>query len=250
MRAQHTWTLLHSPIPTPAVQTSPTPQAPSPLPAPQAGVGPIAMGPAPAPARRMSDIPGSGVTPGEKVVALTFDDGPDPTYTPQVLAVLARFQVTATFFMIGWEAAADPNLVQEVDAAGDGVANHTWSHLDLTRQGGANLGKQVDQTDNLLASLTRRRITCLRPPQGHENPSLLRALGGRGLTTVLWSDDTNDWRRPGTARIVRTAMTELAPGAIILLHDGGGNRSETVQALPMIIQGIRAAGYRFAPICR
>jgi peptidoglycan/xylan/chitin deacetylase (PgdA/CDA1 family) len=198
----------------------------------------------------MNAVPGSAVVPGDKVVALTFDDGPDPIYTPRVLDVLGHYQVTATFFMIGWEAAADPNLVERINATGDGVANHTWSHVDLTRLNPAGLAKQVDQTDNLLASLTGRRISCIRPPQGHYNPTLLSRLAGRGLTTVLWSVDTRDWTRPGTTRIVRSALTDLSPGAIILLHDGGGDRSETVQALPSIIEGIRAAGYRFAPICR
>jgi len=252
MHAQHNWTLPPSPIPTPAVQAGP-PGPGRPAPEPQhvlPHTGPVAMGPAPGPALRMSEVPGSGVVPGDKVVALTFDDGPDPVYTPRVLDVLGHFQVTATFFMIGWEAAADPALVERVDAAGDGVASHTWNHVDLTRLNSAGLGVQVDQVDNLLASITGRRVSCLRPPQGHYNAPLLSRLAGRGLTSVLWSVDTRDWTRPGTGRIVRTALTGLSPGAIILLHDGGGDRSETVQALPSIIEGIRAAGYRLGPICR
>ena len=263
MHAEHNWTLPPSPTSTPAVQAGPGPDQPAAVPKlPLPHAGPVAMGPAtgpamapatgPAmgPARRMNDVPGNGVVPGDKVVALTFDDGPDPAYTPRVLDALGHFQVTATFFMIGWEAAADPNLVQRIDAAGNGVASHTWNHVDLTRQNSAGLGVQVDRTDNVLASITGRKVSCIRPPQGHYNAPLLSRLAGRGLTSVLWSVDTRDWTRPGTGRIERTALTGLSPGAIILLHDGGGDRSETVQALPSIIEGIRTAGYRLAPICR
>jgi len=208
------------------------------------------LAPGSGPARRIRDIPGSGVVKGDKVVALTFDDGPDPVFTPQVLAILAKFGVPATFFMIGWEAAAAPELVKRIDAAGDGVASHTWSHVDLTRQNDAGLKVQVDQADALLASIIGRRVTCIRPPEGHQNPGLVAKLSARGLTTVLWSVDTADWTRPGTARISRRALTDLSPGAIILLHDGGGDRSETVEALPSIIQAIQAQGFRLVPICR
>ena len=201
------------------------------------------------PAHRMSEVPGSGVAPGDRVIALTFDDGPDPVYTPQVLRVLAALQVTATFFMIGWEANATPNLVRQVAAAGDGIGSHTWNHVDLTRLGDAGFRTQVDRTNELLGSLTGRHISCVRPPQGHIDHGVVGRLASRGLTGVLSSDDPRDWTRPGTSSIVRQVLAQSSPGAIVELHDGGGDRSETVQALPAIIQGLRAAGYRLAPIC-
>jgi peptidoglycan/xylan/chitin deacetylase (PgdA/CDA1 family) len=200
-------------------------------------------------AHRMNEVPGSGVAPGDKVMALTFDDGPDPEYTPQVLDVLAHFHLTATFFMIGWEAAADPDLVRQVASAGHGIGDHTWNHGDLTRQNEASFRMQVDRTDDLLGSLTGRRISCVRPPQGHVNKDVLKRLAARGLTTVLWSDDPRDWTRPGASAIVQEVLAEAAPGAIVELHDGGGDRRETVQALPAIIEGLRAQGYSLAPIC-
>ncbi|HEU5003119.1 MAG TPA: polysaccharide deacetylase family protein [Actinomycetota bacterium] len=196
------------------------------------------------------EVPGSGAQPGQRVIALTFDDGPDPVYTPQVLQVLTQSGVTATFFMIGWEAAADPDLVHQVAGASNGVGNHTWNHVDLTRLNPADFAAQVDRTAQLLDSLTGRKVTCVRPPQGHINGTVEAELAPRGLTAVLWNDDPRDWTRPGTGAIVRRALSEASPGGIVELHDGGGDRSETVQALPAIIAGLRAQGYTFVPLCR
>jgi peptidoglycan/xylan/chitin deacetylase (PgdA/CDA1 family) len=189
------------------------------------------------------------VGPDDKVVALTFDDGPDRSFTPRVLDVLSHYQVPATFFMIGWEAAASPDLVKRVAAAGNGVGSHTWNHVDLTRQSDAGLAIQVDKTEALLSSETGWKVACIRPPQGHENPGLVRRLSQRGLTTVLWSADTRDWTLPGTDTIVRRALADLSPGAIVLMHDGGGDRRETLAALPRIIETVQAQGYRLVPIC-
>jgi peptidoglycan-N-acetylglucosamine deacetylase len=199
--------------------------------------------------RRTGDLAGRGAGPGDKVVALTFDDGPDPVFTPRVLDVLSHYQVSATFFMVGWEAAASPDLVKRVVAGGNGVGSHTWNHVDLTRLSDAGMTVQVDRTAALLSFETGRKVNCIRPPQGHENPGLVRRLSARGLTTVLWSTDTRDWTRPGTDTIVRSALANLSPGTIILLHDGGGDRSETVAALPRIIESVLSQGYRLVPIC-
>jgi peptidoglycan/xylan/chitin deacetylase (PgdA/CDA1 family) len=189
------------------------------------------------------------VGPGDKVVALTFDDGPDPSFTPRVLDVLSHYQVPATFFMIGWEAAAAPDLVRRVAAGGNGVGSHTWNHLDLTRLSDAGMAVQVDKTSALLSSETGWKVACIRPPQGHVNPGLVRRLSERGLTTVLWSADTRDWTRPGTDAIVKRALANLSPGMIILMHDGGGDRRETLAALPRIIESLQSQGYRLVPIC-
>jgi peptidoglycan/xylan/chitin deacetylase (PgdA/CDA1 family) len=200
--------------------------------------------------RRIGDLPGSGVGPKDKVAALTFDDGPDPTFTPRVLDVLSHYQVPATFFMIGWEAAASPDLVKRIAAGGDGIGSHTWSHVDLTRQSDPGLAVQVDKAKRQLSSEAGWTVSCLRPPQGHQNPGVVRSLSDRGLATVLWSADTRDWTRPGTDSIVRRALADLSPGSIILMHDGGGDRSQTLAALPRIIEGVQSQGYRLVAICR
>lgn len=251
--------------PPPATTRAPDPHSSPPPPAskrpPAIGTRPVrhkvvaspkAAPPAPGPLVPASDVyqvPGSGIAAGQKVIALTFDDGPDPVYTPQVLQVLGQAGVTATFFMIGWEANDYPDLVRQVAGAGDGVGNHTWNHVDLTGLSPAGLPAQVDRTTQLLDSLTGRRVTCIRPPQGHLNPGVESELSGRGLATVLWDDDPRDWTRPGTGTIIRRVLSEAQPGAIVELHDGGGDRSETVAALPVIIAALRAQGYRFVPVC-
>jgi peptidoglycan/xylan/chitin deacetylase (PgdA/CDA1 family) len=243
---------------------SPPPASPKPSPGPHRSSGHTPAPPASKPATpgptapavsataafTMAQVPGTAAPPGEKVIALTFDDGPDARYTPQVLAVLQQFQVPATFFMIGWEAIDHPDLVRQVAAAGEGIGNHTWNHLNLTTLTPATWTVQVDETTALLDSLTGRRIGCVRPPGGHVNPDVEAHLASEGQTAVLWDDDPRDWTRPGTAAIVRRAIAEARPGGIIEMHDGGGDRSETVQALPAIITALRAQGYSFAALCR
>lgn len=231
-----------APVPTPRH----TPQAQVVVAAPR-GPGPLGSL---VPVSSAFQVPGSGVGPGQKLIALTFDDGPDPIYTPQVLAALKGAGVTATFFMLGWEANTYPDIVRQVASAGNGIGNHTWNHVDLTTLSPAAVPDQVDRTTHLLAALSGRTVSCLRPPQGHLNAVVESELASRRLTTVLWDDDPRDWTRPGTATIVHRVLSEAKPGAIVEMHDGGGDRSETVQALPVIIAALRAEGYQFVPLCR
>jgi peptidoglycan/xylan/chitin deacetylase (PgdA/CDA1 family) len=213
------------------------------------GTGGSAFGAGAGVAFSVDQIPGSGFGPADRVVALTFDDGPDPTFTPQVLAVLARYQVVATFFEIGWEVAARPDLTREVAAAGHSVQNHTWDHPDLTRVPASAWPAEVDNTTGLIRSVTGLTVSCLRPPYGAFNPSVVALAGQRDLTTVLWTGDAQDWKRPGVGAIVANALAGLRNGSIIGMHDGGGDRSQTVAALPTIIQTIQARGFRLVPIC-
>ncbi|MFN2569370.1 MAG: polysaccharide deacetylase family protein [Candidatus Dormibacteria bacterium] len=197
--------------------------------------------------RVVSDLPGS--TPGQPVVALTFDDGPDPRVTPAVLAVLAGRGVPATFFMAGRMAAAHPELVREVAAAGHGVGGHTWNHIDLRTLPDAGYEPEVDRTDQLLAGLSGQDIRCVRPPRGATTMRVAALLAGRGLSTMLWSVDPTDWSRPGAGEIVRRTLSAVRPGSIILLHDAGGDRSQTVAALPAILDGLRDRGLTPVTLC-
>jgi peptidoglycan-N-acetylglucosamine deacetylase len=153
-----------------------------------------------------------------KTVALTFDDGPDPRFTPRILAILARARAPATFFMLGSQAATHPDLVRRVASAGQAVGGHTWHHTRLDRLTSAGVAAEVDCTDRLLAM--------------------------RGVQLVLWTVDARDWARPGVGRIQATVARELRPGAIVLFHDGGGDRSQTVAALPGVLGLLQARGYR------
>ncbi|MGB2756249.1 MAG: polysaccharide deacetylase family protein [Acidimicrobiia bacterium] len=205
----------------------------------------------PAPGRVVSrswDAPGTDAAPGERVVALTFDDGPDPTWTPQVLAVLSRYGVPATFFDVGYEAVRRPDLVQAQIAAGHGVGAHTTTHADLTKAS-TSWSVEVDQNLAELGGIVGRPLECLRPPYGAHTAATVAALGERGLATIMWTSNPADYTRPGPEVIAARAIADASPGAVIGLHDGGGNRSQTVAALPIIIDWYRNAGYRFVSLC-
>ena len=195
------------------------------------------------------DTPGQDAGLGTHVVALTFDDGPDPTWTPQVLEVLRRSATPATFFEIGRQVATYPELSRSVAASGHVVVNHTWSHANLTTVPSGSWDNEVDQTSRAIGFVTGQGSRCLRPPYGVVNPTVVGLAAQRGLATVTWSVDTADYTRPGADVIAARALGGLKDGAILLFHDGGGDRSQTVAALPRIIDGIRARGYRTVSVC-
>jgi len=179
---------------------------------------------------------------GRKLVALTFDDGPS-SYTPQVLKVLRRKKAKATFFMLGDLVSLNPSGARRVLAAGHEIANHSGSHSLLP--GYADIRR---------AGRTIRRATgfkpCLfRPPYGALNSSVVRNVRDLGMKSVLWDVDTSDWSTPGTGTI-RSRISGARPGSIVLMHDGGGPRSQTVAALPGAIRNLRARGFRFVTVTR
>ncbi len=189
-----------------------------------------------------------------RTVALTFDDGPDPTWTPKILAILERFHVRATFFLVGAHVASYPELVRQELRDGDQVGSHTYTHLNLTTAGWR---EQLELTlaQNALAGAAGVRTSLLRPPYCGGPDAVTAAdwrayqqAGRDGYLIVLDSLDTRDWARPGASRIVAAAMPRGDQGAIIMMHDSGGNRSETVRALPQIITRLRARGYRFTTV--
>lgn len=186
---------------------------------------------------------------GGKVVYLTFDDGPSPAYTPKVLATLARYGVRATFFEIGQNVAAHPSVTAQVARQGHSVQNHSWSHPDLRKLSAAALNAQVADTDKAIRAQTGRTPSCLRPPYGAVNSTVRSKASALGKQVVLWSVDPADWSRPGTAAIRSRVLNNVRSGSVILLHDGGGDRSQTVAALPEIISTLKARGYGFATLC-
>ncbi|MGD0881331.1 MAG: polysaccharide deacetylase family protein [Acidimicrobiales bacterium] len=203
---------------------------------------------APEPAFYTYQAPGGAITAGKRVIALTFDDGPGP-YTAQVLSVLEQDHVPATFFEIGEEVAANPQITQMVSAAGYPVEDHTWTHPDLSTIPVSQFPYQIDQTQNLIASLTGRIPTCVRPPYDDWNTTVLDQIAQRGLTTMSYSVDPRDWSMPGVDAIVDSVVGAAFPGAVVDMHDGGGDRSETVAALPEVITDLEAQGYSFVSIC-
>jgi peptidoglycan-N-acetylglucosamine deacetylase len=186
---------------------------------------------------------------GKKAVYLTFDDGPDPRWTPAILDALAKHNVRATFFVVGSQVEAHPELARRIVAEGHSLQNHTWSHPDMTTLGRSDAIDQVTRSSNAIKKVAGTAPKCLRPPEGATNSAVQEIAGATGQAQVLWSVDTEDWRNKSTEKITSTVTDGLQPGAVILMHDGGGDRSATVAALPAVLQGMADAGISGAPLC-
>lgn len=180
-----------------------------------------------------------------RFVYLTFDDGPDPRYTPQILRVLGAFGVHATFFELGSEVSSYPYLTRRVHRRAHSVQNHTWSHPDLRYVSWPTFRHQVLATDRQIRAQTGYTPGCLRPPNGGVNSRVYARAARLGKVIRLWTVDPRDWSRPGVSAIVRRVLDNAVSGSVILLHDGGGDRSQTVAALPTILRELKARGYRF-----
>jgi peptidoglycan/xylan/chitin deacetylase (PgdA/CDA1 family) len=207
----------------------------------------VAQSSSPQPAFYTYQAPGGSATAGRRVIALTFDDGPGP-YTPQVLSVLEQYHVPATFFEIGENIVDYPQYTRMLAAAGYPVEDHTWTHPDLTTVPPSQFPYQIDQTQNEIRSLTGEAPTCVRPPYDAWNAMVLDQIAQRGLTTMSYSIDPRDWSLPGVQSIVNRVVGAAFPGAVVDMHDGG-DRSETVAALPQIITDLENQGYTFVSIC-
>lgn len=181
-----------------------------------------------------------------RVVALTFDDGPGP-YTKEVVATLRRLKAPATFFEIGEQIAGYRKLVANMVKFGFVIGDHTWTHPDLELLSNAQVTDQIVWTKHLITSITGERVQFMRPPYGDQDARIRTLAGRQGLVTTLWSVDTQDWTVPGTKAIVQRALA-ARPGQIVIMHDGGGNRAETVAAIPAIVAGLRARGFRLVTL--
>jgi peptidoglycan/xylan/chitin deacetylase (PgdA/CDA1 family) len=182
-------------------------------------------------------------------IALTFDDGPSP-YTNSVLNILKRFKVPATFFVVGRSINAYPGQLAAELSAGEEVGDHTLSHPMLGALSGASQSTEIGGLARLLQRHHAPNPVIMRPPYGSFNTTTLRILRAQRMLMVLWSVDTSDYARPGVKRIEYTALSGAQPGAIILMHDGGGDRSQTVAALPRIITRLRQRGYTLVTVAR
>lgn len=181
-------------------------------------------------------------------IALTIDDGPDPKNTPRILGLLAKHNIQATFCMIGRAAAAHPDLVKQVVAGGHHVANHTYTHpLNLPKLTAAQIRDELSRASDAISTASGGyHPTLFRAPGGAWNTTVLNECSALSLRALDWSVDPRDWSRPGVKHIVDTILTRTRPGAIILEHDGGGNRDQTVSALTIALPRLLDAGYTFA----
>jgi peptidoglycan-N-acetylglucosamine deacetylase len=185
-----------------------------------------------------------------RAVALTFDDGPS-IYTRRILAVLRRMNARATFFVIGRLADEYPGIVRRELAVGMEVASHSYSHPyrpPFDRQPHEVILEEIRRGKDVLTALAGTP-TLFRPPGGSFSPYVVEAAGSYGQRVVLWSVDPTDWKAGTTAKqITRRVLHEVRPGSIVVLHDGGGDRSATIAALRPIVRGIRSRGLRLVPI--
>lgn len=181
----------------------------------------------------------------DKVVALTFDDGPSPD-TPQFLQVLKQAGVKATFCMIGRQVVAHPEWVRAVAAAGMTLCNHTQNHDEhIDRAGPSLVQAEIQGGADALGRVLGKAPTFYRPPAGTLSPLIEDDAHRLGEQVLGWSVDPSDYEKPGTEKILTSVMAQVQPGAIILLHDGGGDRTQTLAALPRIIAELKAQGYSF-----
>ena len=172
-------------------------------------------------------------------VYLTFDDGPHPTWTPRVLSILRKYGVHAVFFELGQNISYYPSITRSLRYYGNLIGNHTWSHPNLTYLSTTSVSWQLNKMEWTLGYRPR----CVRPPYGATNSRIATIIANRGQRQILWTVDPRDWSRPGTWTIVNRVLAGVRPGSRILLHDGGGDRSQTVAALDILIPKLRARGY-------
>lgn len=190
------------------------------------------------------------ITPddGRKLVALTFDDGPAASYTESYLEIMNKYGVHATFFNLGQNLEEYPDLAKKIIEQGSEVMSHTYQHQELTTLDAESLQSELSNTFSDISSLLGVNTTCFRPPYGSFNESSWLNSGGKASVSVLWNLDSEDWRRAGADSIVSKSTSGVFNGAIILMHDGGGDRSQDVEALPRIIETLQAEGYEFVTV--
>lgn len=184
----------------------------------------------------------------ERVVALTFDDGPNPPYTNEIVEVLARHGVQATFFVVGERAEEHPELTRDLFRRGHELGNHSWSHQRLVFRSPAFVRREVERTDRLLWRLGYHEPTLFRAPFGRKLITLPAVLAAMNKRHVLFDVVPGDWERPPVDVIVDRVLEDVRPGSIVDLHDGGGDRALTVQATDELIGRLERLGYRFVTV--
>ncbi|MBE9215581.1 polysaccharide deacetylase family protein [Plectonema cf. radiosum LEGE 06105] len=183
----------------------------------------------------------------KKVIALTFDDGPWKNTTRQTLDILKKNNIKGTFFVVGQALKNNPQLGKQIITEGHAIANHTWHHWYhfMNPQVAAF---EIDKTTDLIYQVTGVKTNLFRPPGGHLSNGLVAHARNKKYATLMWSADSRDFQQPAPATLVNNVIKNARPGGIVLLHDGGGDRTRTIQALPQIIAKLKQQGYSFVTI--
>lgn len=186
----------------------------------------------------------------KRCIAITFDDGPHPRYTPQILDILDKYSAKATFFMIGQNAEMYKSIVKDVHLRGHEIGNHTYSHPDLRKISASEFLDEIEKTRSVIENITGISPTLFRPPGGYLNNDIVSILEKQSDIPVLWSwrQDTRDWECPSSECIVASVIKNLKDGDIILFHDYNAKNSPTPKALEGILEELCAKGYSFVTV--
>jgi peptidoglycan-N-acetylglucosamine deacetylase len=195
----------------------------------------------------------TGLAPGTKKLALTYDDGPNDPHTMHLLAVLAKYDARATFFLIGRYVRRRPDIVREIAKAGHIIGNHTFTHPLLTLKSENEIRKELADCRAAIQDATGEHSNCFRPPFGGRRPAVLRVAREMGLEPIMWNVTGYDWNAPPAARIEQKVASRIRGGEVILLHDGGhkqfgADRSQTVLATESLIGRCKSEGHGFVTI--
>ncbi len=184
----------------------------------------------------------------EKLIALTFDDGPHKYRTNEILDILAENEVKATFFVVGMMAREYPDIIRRTIAEGHELGNHTYNHSKMKRLSTEKLKSELEMTEEVLFEISEYRPKLFRPPEGWCSESIAAAAGELDYDVILWNIDTLDWAHNDTEKICRCVSAGISPGSIILFHDYVSGECSTVRAISKIIPELKAQGYKFVTV--
>lgn len=199
--------------------------------------------------RLFAEAPPTNKYPEAGTVALTFDDGPNPTFTPQILAILRKYHIKATFFVVGMNAKLYPDLIKQIHAEGHAVNSHSQTHPMLTKLSETSLKREISMPSEIVNNIIGIKPKCLRYPFGASNSHVRQEIRDYGMLPVPMGFNSFDYDRPGTDKIVSWVLKNSYSKQVILMHDGFARREQTVAALPRIIEGIKQKGLGFSQIC-
>ncbi|WP_416827877.1 polysaccharide deacetylase family protein [Ectobacillus polymachus] len=190
------------------------------------------------------------VPTSHKVIALTFDDGPNPIFTPQILNILKQYHVHATFFVVGNRMKENPEIMDRIVAEGHEIGNHTMTHCYSTRSSIEHMKQEILETQTYIEKWKPNSALLFRPPGGYMSEELLDLTKQEGYKTILWSwhQDTRDWSSPGVNAIANHVLKNARNGDIVLMHDGLYNKSQTIRALKIILPSLIQKGYEFVTV--
>ena len=185
---------------------------------------------------------------GNKKIALTFDDGPHPRYTPQILDILAEYGIKATFFVVGVNAYYYPDTMEEVIRRGHEIGNHTYTHPHVACLDSEMLKREVEQCESVVFGLTDYKTKLFRPPEGMIDADVRSVLRSLDYKVILWDIDTRDWAHTASEEIANNVIEHATAGDIILMHDYIGHNSPTPEAMRIFIPALQQKGFKFVVV--